>query len=515
MNDLFALYTAGAGALLVVTLFSWMVRGSLVAKARDFDAREQQADVWEQRLPDAVRYEDLAFRLGDLEDQRQELQDEVIEAKRLVNERGALEEQLASGRAELMSITPEREEQERLRMALDVLRGEQKELSENVQRALEDALNYERERDRLKEESGELLARLKREQLVLDQLGKDVEELSNRKSKLDAELTGLTEQQHQASGMVHELRKERDRLQEQLVRLQAEAAEWKAEARDAETRRDAAELAAVKAEERAETANRRVAELRLEGGLGGAEASTELWKPSVPIRQSRDAGPNTTDESERLDLVQQHLKSQNLIFPDRTVRALHTSFKIAEQSPLTVLAGISGTGKSELPRRYAEGMGMYFLPVAVQPRWDSPQDLLGFYNYLEKRFRPTELTRALLQFDGVRDDNRGWDASEDDYADLSEYMLVTLLDEMNLARVEYYFSDLLSRLETRRGLDRTDANARRNAELTLEVGLPGGEISDAEAILRVMVDTNVLFVGTMNEDESTQTLSDKVIDRAT
>jgi hypothetical protein len=57
------------------------------------------------------------------------------------------------------------------------------------------------------------------------------------------------------------------------------------------------------------------------------------------------------------------------------------------------LAGVSGTGKSLLPRRYAEAMG--FLQIAVEPRWDSPQDLLGFYNYIEKNYRATDLARII------------------------------------------------------------------------------------------------------------------------
>ena len=204
------------------------------------------------------------------------------------------------------------------------------------------------------------------------------------------------------------------------------------------------------------------------------------------------------------------------------INAFHTSLKVADMSPLVVLAGISGTGKSELPRRYAEGMGMHFLSLPVQPRWDSPQDMFGFYNYLEKRYRATELARALVQMDRYFDDeHRGWNYPED-WADhnLRDRMLLVLLDEMNLARVEYYFSEFLSRLETRRGINAADVLERRKAEISLEVGLQSlsrddGQINiNRQPTLPLFVDTNVMFVGTMNEDESTQTLSDKVVDRA-
>jgi MoxR-like ATPase len=175
------------------------------------------------------------------------------------------------------------------------------------------------------------------------------------------------------------------------------------------------------------------------------------------------------------------------------------------------LAGVSGTGKSELPRRYAQATGMNFLNVAIQPRWDSPQDLFGFYDYLERRFRPTELTRALIQMDPFGpEEDRGWNPpAEYQKQRLPNQLLLVLLDEMNLARIEYYFSEFLSRLETRRGVDRTYPD-RKQAEISLDVG---GRRS-GQPPMQLFVDKNVLFVGTMNEDETTQALSDKVIDRA-
>ena len=156
-------------------------------------------------------------------------------------------------------------------------------------------------------------------------------------------------------------------------------------------------------------------------------------------------------------------------------------------SALVILAGISGTGKSELPQRYAEYIGAQKLTLAVQPRWDSPQDLQGFYNYMEKKYKPTDLMRGLYQY------------QED--TNMKDRLVIVLLDEMNLARVEYYFSDFLSKLETRRSQD---------TYLDLDVGsLP---LKDKDR--RLLIPQQFLFVGTMNEDETTQSLSDKVLDRA-
>lgn len=76
------------------------------------------------------------------------------------------------------------------------------------------------------------------------------------------------------------------------------------------------------------------------------------------------------------------------------------------------------------------------LTLAVQPRWDSPQNLQGFYNYVERKCNPTALMWGLYQYKYKL-------ANED-------RIVMVVLDEMNLARFEYYFSNFLSNLETHR-----------------------------------------------------------------
>lgn len=255
-------------------------------------------------------------------------------------------------------------------------------------------------------------------------------------------------------------------------------------------------------------------------GISDENKLAELWSPALSRQQFSVESGN--DEQACLEQTARHLSDLGLRFDKRVLNAFHTSLKVAEMSPLVVLAGISGTGKSELPRRYAEGMGMHSLTLAVQPRWDSPQDMFGFYNYLENRYRATELARALVQMDSFfNEEGRNWCFPDGwERNNLSDRMLLVLLDEMNLARVEYYFSEFLSRLETRRGIDRRSPLERRKAEIALEVGMQSlsrnnGQVNvQQQPTLQLFVDTNVLFVGTMNEDESTQTLSDKVVDRA-
>lgn len=236
---------------------------------------------------------------------------------------------------------------------------------------------------------------------------------------------------------------------------------------------------------------------------------SEVWRPAIRGTALPRALPAATEEEGQLEHVRAHLRGHGLAFPDRLIAAFHTSLKVTADSPLLVLAGISGTGKSLLPRRYAEAMGIHFLPVPVQPRWDGPQDLIGFYHHLHGRYFPTELCRALVQMDPFAgDEDRAWQPGPE-FEPLADRMLLVLLDEMNLARVEYYFSEMISRLEARRDVDPSTPSARAAAELLIDAG-PRQEKADA----RVYIDHNVLFVGTMNEDESAQSLSDRVIDRA-
>ena len=241
-------------------------------------------------------------------------------------------------------------------------------------------------------------------------------------------------------------------------------------------------------------------------GVGHTDLTKALEDLAQPALKFEFTGRAQIDEGTALRRLSEHLKKKALYYPERIQLAFHTSLKAAHINPLVVLAGVSGTGKSALPMAYAEALGMNFISLAVQPGWSGPQDLLGFYNYLERKYKATELARSLAQMSRFSAE----DLPKLDIKSRKEQMLLLLLDEMNLARIEYYFSDFLSRLEQRRGRKIEDAQRRREISLWVDAGsLPEGELPRT-----IFPDFNVLFVGTMNEDESTQTLSDKVIDRA-
>lgn len=185
--------------------------------------------------------------------------------------------------------------------------------------------------------------------------------------------------------------------------------------------------------------------------------------------------------------ISEKTKNFGLVFPERILYAFHTALKCAEISPLTVLAGVSGTGKSELPRLYAHFGGLNFLTLPVQPNWDSQEAMLGFFNSIDNRFDAQDVLRLLVQ------------TQKDET--LQKAMTLILLDEMNLANVELYFSDFLSKLESRRGL--SDDN----------VPSIGVKIGSGLEDYAIKLGRNVLWAGTMNQDETTKTLSDKVLDR--
>jgi len=197
-------------------------------------------------------------------------------------------------------------------------------------------------------------------------------------------------------------------------------------------------------------------------------------------------------EIQWLERISKSCTDYGLRFPRRILYAFHTALKTAEWSPMTVLSGVSGTGKSELPRLYSHFGGINFLSLSVQPNWDSQESMLGFFNSIDNKFDAQPVLRLLAQ---------SQKALVEDYPGLEDVMSLILMDEMNLAHVELYFADFLSKLELRRG-------RKGNEVPCLEVKLGAGiEHYD------LPLGRNVLWAGTMNQDETTKSLSDKVLDR--
>lgn len=212
------------------------------------------------------------------------------------------------------------------------------------------------------------------------------------------------------------------------------------------------------------------------------------------------ANESVEQEREWFDKVSRKIKEYGLEFNPRILKAFHTALKTAEWSPLAVLAGVSGTGKSELPQLYAKFGGINCLNVPVQPNWDSQEAMLGYYNTVSSKFEAQPLLQYLVQTQTANCEKT--EKHEEYKCSLKEQMNIVLLDEMNLAHIEQYFAEFLSKLEERRGKKEEDSQFP-----ALAVKLGG---TDAYPL---PMGRNVLWVGTMNQDETTKSLSDKVLDR--
>ena len=168
--------------------------------------------------------------------------------------------------------------------------------------------------------------------------------------------------------------------------------------------------------------------------------------------------------------------------------------------PFVILTGISGTGKTKIAQIFADYMcqnektdeekekRIAFIPV--RPDWMDNRGLLGYYNVLQGKYVKTKLLELLI--DAGKKENK-------------DHPYFVILDEMNLAKVEYYFSDFLSIMESR-----TENNSKGEAIILYDKE----QIQDEIVPYEIHIPQNVYFTGTVNVDESTYMFSPKVLDRA-
>ena len=153
---------------------------------------------------------------------------------------------------------------------------------------------------------------------------------------------------------------------------------------------------------------------------------------------------------------------------------------------LIILQGISGTGKTSLPYSFGKFLQVDTTIASVQPSWRDRTELFGYFNEFTKNFNETEVLRRI------------YDSSYNDNVNL------ILLDEMNIARIEYYFAEMLSILEMPNA-DEWDLDLVPNVWSSDPVHLNHG---------RLHIPQNIWYIGTANNDDSTYAISDKVYDRA-
>ncbi len=172
-----------------------------------------------------------------------------------------------------------------------------------------------------------------------------------------------------------------------------------------------------------------------------------------------------------------------LYYDEKIVRLI---FAGLASTKLVILQGISGTGKTSLP--YA--LGKFFRNdatiVSVQPSWRDRTELFGYFNEFSKKFNETDVLRRIYE------------------ASYNDDIHVIILDELNIARIEYYFAEMLSIME----MPNVD-------EWRIEL-VPSSWDNDPKNLKdgKLLIPQNTWYVGTANNDDSTFSISDKVYDRA-
>ncbi|OJA59929.1 hypothetical protein BGV68_05400 [Burkholderia ubonensis] len=181
-------------------------------------------------------------------------------------------------------------------------------------------------------------------------------------------------------------------------------------------------------------------------------------------------------------------------YPNGEVRRFHAALNFLNHKHFVILSGLSGTGKTQLALKYARAVhgitsntasDPLIFECPVRPEWTDPTGLTGYFDVLTNRYVVPTFLEAVLVATAHR-----------------ESPVFVILDEMNLARVEYYLSDVLSCIETQGALqlhsNSVPLEGTTGASIRAELPLP----------------SNLFIIGTINIDETTNPVSDKVLDRA-
>lgn len=228
------------------------------------------------------------------------------------------------------------------------------------------------------------------------------------------------------------------------------------------------------------------------------EAGVWVWKLRPELHEALTAFdiikylPKNEDNSmtvkESIETIKNYIASKGFTYDDGLIENFYLCIK---SKPFVILAGISGTGKTRLVKLFAEALDAKYKMVAVRPDWSDSTDLFG-HTDLNGNFIPGEI------LDFVHD------------AEIEpETPYILCLDEMNLARVEYYFSVFLSVIETR---------DYKNGEIVSDPLITTDKYASDQAARdyygEVRFPHNLYVIGTVNMDETTFPFSKKVLDRA-
>lgn len=228
------------------------------------------------------------------------------------------------------------------------------------------------------------------------------------------------------------------------------------------------------------------------GSLIGREKVHELrvWADAAAVRPDMQRMPETIGIAE----IENAVRELGGHYPGGEVRRFHAALNFLPHKHFVILAGLSGTGKTQLALKYARAVhGLktdkeqdpFLVVCPVRPEWTDPTGLTGYYDVLSNRYMVPPFLEAVLLATAHRDSP-----------------VFVVLDELNLARVEYYLSDVLSCVENGEPLQ-LHSNG---------VPLEGSTGTSIPAALPLP--SNLYIISTINIDETTNPVSDKVLDRA-
>ena len=439
-----------------------------------------------------------------LAEEQQEDEKRLEEREKELDNREA---QLVAERRELegekRQVTYEKEDLDELRADLDT-RVDQRmaakieeykhrihSLNDQLEQARRDRDNYE---ETLSQREG---ADRKFGQRTPDQVSQELDALRAQKDELEAELAKRPDTK--AIARLENLEREQESWQAERIELcqkvsslNRRLAHSDTDANEREVQRDLIE--SLKSQRQFLFAANE--ELRAE--MDGLHSRNESQSP-FPACTAMDEDPDLQSSEPSINDIPD-LKAfvedlQHRIASDQAQRLYYTLDDLRSfvgglaMSPLVLLQGISGTGKTSLPVAFARAVGTKASVIEVQAGWRDPQDLVGHYNVFEKQFYEKEFLKALYRAGTPR------------YKDTIQ---IVLLDEMNLSHPEQYFSDFLSALELQ-------PEVRRLVLMTHSVESAPSLFIEGS---KLCIPRNVWFVGTANHDETTMDFADKTYDRA-
>ncbi|MGL0787960.1 McrB family protein [Xanthomonas translucens] len=228
------------------------------------------------------------------------------------------------------------------------------------------------------------------------------------------------------------------------------------------------------------------------GSLVGREKIHEIpvWTDAAMLGPGMLRMPSTIAVND----LESAIESLGGYYPNSEVRRFHAALNFLDHKHFVILSGLSGTGKTQLALKYARAVhGLtsntvqdpLLFECPVRPEWTDPTGLTGYYDVLTNRYVVPTFLEAVLVATAHR-----------------ESPVFVILDEMNLARIEYYLSDVLSSIESGGALQ-LHSN-----------GVPLEGTTGAAVRAEIPLPSNLYIIGTINIDETTNPVSDKVLDRA-